>query len=362
MKSLVWALSIAAGSALVIACGEMKKVDEMHKATMDMSETTKSLAKTSDGMKANTEELYDASRQGTALQLRREAMRQLPLASSSGSKVAEAGKYMMSFEYQLWNGAGQDALPGKRDELMKDAVTELFRDLMEFDSGTELSDPTAQFDGEPHSHNNKDAVFNALAVALQQVNRKQEEMHRARPDVPLVSMLTLIQTALAEEKDINEGRIAADKISPVSSVVLANKALAVRLLQARQQFIPFVFLAETSPLGKVKFAKNAGLFSKAKGAWALASVTGGLAKALVTGWTLDLDRLNLPQTLEFLHYFKAADATREFLVKTGLEPAPRHWIADRMFKKMNVKTEGRGNARVSAARLELFSKLQDLKK
>ena len=97
------------------ACSQLDKVDEMHDATVKMSNTTDEMKQNTSDLETKTEdlkdvtdELYDSLRQGNALQARRDAYDSILKAPTLFKKTAEATKYFMAFEFQLWNHMGQD--------------------------------------------------------------------------------------------------------------------------------------------------------------------------------------------------------------------------------------------------------------
>lgn len=390
MKHFLKAIPALTLAVLFVACSEGKKLNDMHDATLEMNDTTKQLAKTSDDMKATTQsvndvstqmnkkmdkmttttetmaavtervgqvtetvgqatqevkaathELYDAARQGDSLALRRAAIKELISAHSAGMKVAQAGEYFMSLEFQLWNNQGQDAVPGKREALTKDAVAEFFKILREFDSGSEFSSARAKSDGvDLISNDNKDAGFNALAAALHRVNRKQEEMHAKNPDVPVISMLSLIQDALVKEKDLREGRIAYGDLSPTQNEILLNRDAAIRLLQARHNFIGMIFLGEVSPILQGTIAAG---------------------KAYYLGWSFELDKYSEVQLREYTRYLRAIQSTQKFLSSIGIKPVVDKTMGGLM-SGASVKTDGKGTGAVNAARTDMLGALKDVQK
>lgn len=405
MKTRFVTLALA-GALCGSACAEKKQLTEMHDATVDMRDTTKELNKGTGELKDTTTqllrqtldmkettthladisgqmngkmddmskktsvvsqltgELYDASRQGVTLDLRRSALKALLEAQSSGKKIAEAAQYFMSFEYQFWTGFGQDETEEKRQVLVDDAVSEFFKSVKEFNVGpsTEIN-PLAQTSlsngggSVALDDDNRVASFNAIAAALHRVNRKQEEMHHKNPKVEVLSMLSLIERGLKAEVELNSGAKTLDTLPPSIKEVLNNKSLAVKLLQARHNFIAAIFLAEVSPVGAQ--APTNTLAPK----WATKMLL--YLWSTQMGWKANLDRFNVSQLKQFNQYLSAVLATRASLKTLGIEPHVDSKI-QKLFQTMNEETTGKGPAKdigeLNAARTELIGLLNELKK
>lgn len=368
---------------VAVACAEQKKLNEMHDSTLEMNDTTKELLGVSQEMKQTTgklfevssdmrettqevvkvskemntkmdemkvrtvevarttDELYDSSRQGVSLQLRREALDALLRAQSGGKKAEEAAAYFMSFEFQLWTAWGPDQTVEKRDELAHNAVAEFLKALHEFSVKGEVA-PFAESSGDQgdlHSEDNKQASFNALAAAVHRLNRKQEEMLQRNPQYQAISMHSLLVDSLKLEKDVNEGRVALETLKAYQREVLVNKEIVLRLLQARHNYIPVIFLSKVLPQEGVRARWKAGLNYYLN--WG-------------ASWKLDLDQLNLTQLKEYARYLQASLATRQSLRDLGVEPAVDGTLAAFM-KGAKPTTEGKGGGEINAARTELFT-------
>lgn len=381
---------VVAMSVAFVACAEQKKLSEMHDSTVEMNgttkellgvtkemrETTEDLGKTTaemrettqevvtvskamsekmDGMSEKTvevvrvtDELYDSSRQGVSLQLRRDALDALLRAQSGGKKLEEAAAYFMSFEYQLWTGWGVDGAVEKREELLRNAVEEFLKALHEFTIKGDVA-PFSESSGDAHAlhgDDNKQASFNALAAAVHSVNRKQEEMAHKNPQHQIVSMYGILLESLKLEKDVNEGLISLESLKSYQRVVLVNKELVVRLLQARHNHIPVIFLSKVLPQNGLRNRWQAGLnYYLSWGA----------------KWKLDMDALNLTQLKEYSKYLEASLATRASLSELGIEPVVDGTLSAFM-KGARPETQGKGGGEINAARTELFSLITEHQK
>ncbi|MDX9731376.1 MAG: hypothetical protein RBT63_06355, partial [Bdellovibrionales bacterium] len=237
-------------SALV-GCGEVKKLDEMKDNTSEMNKTTKTLleetsemndglegmSKTTDGMsettaemlktthqmneqmtallaltqdelvrniravEQSTSELYDAMRQGDASALRRASLQRLQTTRTLQGRVAEAGLYLMSYEFQLLGSVGQDTHANQREVLYHQAVLEFFLMIDELaPAGGKIWPEALPEPGEEDSEENPVAAFNAIAFTLHKTNRKQQvDPAFGRP----VSMYDLIIHALRMTPEID---------------------------------------------------------------------------------------------------------------------------------------------------------------
>lgn len=369
-------------SFLFAACGEQKKFHEMRDATVamkdtteEMNEKTKTLADstqrldektgkvvdvttqmkertdklvemteelgaTSRNLSEMNDELYDALRQGNALQLRREAYDAVLKAPTMFKKIAEAGKYFMSFEVQLWNQMGQDFSVAKRDQLSQQAAQEFFLEIEGLAPRDGSVDPTAAPDIQNlNSKENRQASFNAFAVTMHHMNRKQGPIVAKRNMDP-VSMLSLMEEALLSKKR-GAGEDLGTK-APFVREVLAHEPKALQLLQTRYNMFPAIFVDFVSQIDD----KNL------------------LQKAWMTymGWELDLDRLNANQ-LEYLQteVLQQALHSRALLQKIGVKPRMDKNIA-RLIRNMKIKASHKQTADIAARQTELIGMIRELQK
>lgn len=352
MKQKTEKLQENTGEMKTVTTGMSDKITEMGQTTKEMAGTTKEMQATTQELNQVTGELYDASRQGAALEIRRKSLEMLYSAESNGKKIAEAGKYFMSFEFQLWTGFGQDETAEKRDQLLTDAASEFFKDLKEFTvEKAPWFNPFAKPNGKGNIHDrvNKEASFNAIAAAMHRVNRKQEEMHAKNPNVKVLSMYDVILESLRLEKDLNEGRMNSASLKGYQREVLNNKDVAINLLQARHNFIGTIFLNEVLPQEGVG-----------------ASVRNGLNYYLHFGkkWTLDLtqSKYNLPKLQQLAQYLMGLLNTRQALRDLGVEPQVDStlaaFIAGLTLPKASWTLEGE----LGAARFQVTAQIIELKK
>lgn len=268
--------------AFTVSCSEIKKIDEMKDNTSQMNETTKTLldktgemkdklgemSKTTEDLNANVgdllsvakedlvdrlgnvetnmAELFDSMRQGDGSALRRNAFDSLQRARSLQARVAEAGLYMMSFEFQVMGNVGMDALPEQRERLYQQAVLEFFLKLDDIAPTKGKIWPQAKPDVDDlQSDENRASAFNAMAFALHKTNRKQHaDPFYGRP----MSMYDLIINALTLKPEIDNGRLVLPAGPHYIKEVLARPARVRQLLQTRYNMFAYGLLGLSTNL------------------------------------------------------------------------------------------------------------------
>jgi len=366
--------------------GEMNKTTkELAATSKDLNKTTNALAETSNDMRdrmarmeTSTEEMkkltqslnkqsaeiYDASRQAVAMSSRRDLLESVYKAESGGQKAVFAALYFKAFEYQLWMGAEKDAGEEKRLALMGDATREFFKAVQEFaDEDPSLEpDPIAKRNANESlsAPKNKQATFNALALTLHESNSKQKDMLKEHKDLKLVTMLSLIVDSLAAEKS------PVRDLPEHQKVVLENKELALKLLQARHNILLAVFLkdalnksiaaAAARPEGAKPSLTDSvkGMFRKwiAKGK-AAANI---YLQPKTTGnpyvWELNLDQYNMQQTRLLNAYLNGCLQTRTALSEIGVTPAIHPHLAT-IFKGLKLIGGAKGAGDLQKAQTDL---------
>ncbi|WP_413558131.1 hypothetical protein [Bdellovibrio sp. HCB209] len=326
MKHKIFLASLC--SLTIVACSEIKKVDEMHDATVKMSDTTEDMKQQTGDLKGMTDELYDALRQGNALQLRREAYNSVVQAPTMFKKISEATKYFMSFEFQLWNGIGQDTSVLKRDVLGQQAAQEFFMEIEELAPRDGSVNPLADGD-------DRTASFNAMAVAMDQTNRKQNANLESTGQTKLISMYSMMEEALLAPREVPQTGYIRE--------ILAHEEKAIQILQTRYNMFPLMFIDMMSKLGD----KN--IFSQ--------------GKTLLMGWDLDLSTMNATQT-EYLQtevLQKGLDA-KNLLIQLGKTPKMDSKVA-RLIDKMRVpKKSGAKSLMEAESQQKLILMLKEIRK
>ena len=309
-----WMVSGLAAVMALSACSEVKKVSEMHDATVKMSDTTEkmkdttgemnttttemnkkmgSLQQRTDELKVVTDELYDTLRQGDSLKLRRDGYEAVLKGATAFKKFSEAGKYFMSFEFQLWNNLGQDVEVEKRDTLAQQAAQEFFTEIEDLaardNSINVMANPKPN---DINSEENRAASFNALAMVLHYTNRKEvrsEKLNKVEP----ISMYSIMEEALLAPRDKEQKSYIRE--------IQAHEDKAVQLLQARYNMFPLVFIDSITKIA------NKSLLGKAKDAY--------------LGWDFEIDTLSATQ-LEYLRneVLVHSVSAKKLLLKIGKKP------------------------------------------
>ncbi len=259
-SALLFLFAVSLIAAISLGCGEMKKLDEMKNNTAEMRETTRELndrigelgevAKDDlrgglNNIDAGVGELYDSMRQGDASNLRRLAFERMLTASRLEARVAEAGLYLMSFEFQLLGANALDQQDARRELLYHQAMVEFFLRLDEIAPRFHELWPQAQPQADATSEENKASAFNALAFGLHKINRKQHADPRTgRPQ----SIYDLIVQALRLKPEIDAGRLQLPQGPHYIKEVLAREARVNQLLQTRYNMFTYGLMGLTTDL------------------------------------------------------------------------------------------------------------------
>jgi|GEM_PF-3237655 len=302
-KDLIRPLSILLTVSFLSSCGEFKKVDDMRESTNAMkattekmhdklSETNTSIKNTEktitglegtiktglapvEGMAANIENLsenlstagkdlnatkealdegIDVARQGGGSSERRNALTRLLTLSNLEARFTEAGKYFMSFEFQLYSKKGQDLKSERMLELKSNAMMEFLADITEFAPKSFEVNPTVVPDENINSEQNRTSAFNILAVSMHRVNRKQQLEEKSTAPATLFNMMV---EGLSLKRDINAGRVLMEKNREhYYRAVLANEARVVQILQTRHNMFLLMTYALLSDFNERSNAGN----------------------------------------------------------------------------------------------------------
>ena len=330
-------------------CSELNKLGDMHDSTVSMEKTTKQMSTTTTQMKDRTDsleiqtsemkkmtdELYNALRQGTAVQLRRDAYESILKAPTCFKKISEASKYFMSFELQLWNEVGQDKGLPQREILAQQAAQEFFLEIEELAPRDGSVDPTQAGDAENiNSEANRSASFNALAVSMHMTNRKQDNVLNQNNSLKKVSMYTLMEDALLLPKNQVQSDGAAREI-------LAHEARAIQLLQARYNSFQMIFIDAVSGIGDKSIKDK--------------------AKMALLGWDLELSKLN-PTKADYLvkDILVHARSAKNLLLKLGVQPQLNSTVT-RLLGKMNLQPDANQAKVLSQSQQQLLELVREIK-
>lgn len=319
------------------ACSEMKKVDEMKDNTSEMNQTTKTLldktgemkdgldkmagttdkmANTTDDLRSLTKEellvrfdqmnettnsLVDKMRQGDTASLRRETLDKIVRKTTLQGRLADAGIYLMAFEFQVLGQTGEDHNPRFRETLYQQAMLEFFLTIDELAPLGGEVDPSALPNTEEiASVQNKTSAFNAIAFSLHKTNR-QQVIDPAYGKA--MSVYDLIMVALAMKPEIESGRIVLPKGPHFIKEILARPVRVRQLLQTRYNMFTYGLLGITTNLCE---------YGQIKQGW-----------KLLTGLSLDLtEKTQGPATMGYLYdeIMEPAARTATDMTRVGIFP------------------------------------------
>lgn len=320
----------------LIACSEFKKIDEMKDATSEMNQTTKTLldktvemkegmdkmSKATDEMNestkdlraltreeliqrledvnGNTSALFDAMRQGDTSNLRRLSFNEILKETTLQGRVAEAGLYMMSFEFQVLGNVGKDKEPAHRELLYQQALLEFFLKLDKVAPAGGGIWPDAKPTDEIEDEENRASAFNAIAFTLHKTNRQQlPDPAYGKP----MSIYDLIILALKLKPEIDNGRVVLPAGPHFIKEVLARPDRVRQLLQTRYNMFTYGLLGLTTNM--VEYGTTRQL-------WNLL-------------WKLNIDVSEAtrgPAVVQYLHdeIMQPGAATAEDMLSVGITP------------------------------------------
>ncbi len=237
--------------------GDMSRTtSELDSKMQDLLEVAKSdLTGRLGSVEKNMAELFDSMRQGDGSGLRRAAFDKLQLQRSLQGRVAEAGLYLMSFEFQVMGNVDIDHEASRRDLLYHQAVLEFFLKIDELALPQGKIMPHARPNvGEIDSVENRASAFNAFAFALHKVNRKQAaDQNYGRP----LSMYDLIMNALLLKPEVDNGRIRLPAGPHYVKEVLARPDRVRQLLMARYNMFAYGMLGLATNVGEQSTLRQA---------------------------------------------------------------------------------------------------------
>lgn len=296
-----------------------------------------------DAMKSSTSliaevtgELGDSARPAISLASRREAIAQLLIDDKDRDlklkltrRLSEAAKYFSAFDFQWWTNVGKDLGLEKRNELATLAVREFMRDVQQF-----LDEPDQIERPEVDSEKITDMGFNALAATMSTVNPKQLEVIKSyqqkqtatedkvpsktaatQPEVlKPMSIYELLKTSLLASKEISENKKQLSDFPAYVEEVLKFEAVAVLLMQARQNVLASMVIGKLIP----------GFYDRAKGKF--------------LNWDMDFSKLKTAQLKELAGFSKGASTTRKSLMDLGLDTQDESSLLD-IFNNAQFKPE-----------------------
>lgn len=344
-------------SDLKTTSGKLDKMSEkldsvpvMAKTTTEMAGDIRDMKSELSAQRKDTEELFDALRQGNGMLSRETAWAAMIVAPTLVEKISKAGKYFMGFEYQLWNNMGQDEDPDRRDILMAQAAEEFFLELKSLNLAGDVdveAVKTSEYDIKYNTEGNRMASFNALAITIHKNNRKQMELvsrlKKTDSKQAEISMLSIMKEALLSEK-FSDAQMRNQSVAKRTMYgnVLTQKRAAIAVLQTRYTLLPLVVFQQ--------FTNLENWFSaQAKGAF---------------GWDMDLNKITSVEAARKLNeelLVQALDAG-EFLKQIGVTPE-RKWTLQRLINVCNIKNipSDKDQSELAKIKLEIAKNITKLK-
>jgi len=207
------------------------QLTDMNRVITALGYDMKSMSGKLDGMSAKMGdllgkmiEIFEIARPGMSLMLRETSWSQLKEAEELAGKLAEAAKYFMSFEYQVYLPTNEEEMI-KREELAGSAANEFFLQLKDLLPN-----------GKPNQKIFNDISLTnlnveALSVAMHRMNEVQTDfIKKNHSKIPMLSMYSIISESLLNQK--NKTNISEESKS-YEKVVIENRDLAVWLLKVR---------------------------------------------------------------------------------------------------------------------------------
>lgn len=268
-------------SALLLAsCGMKKDMEEMHDATI--------------AVKENSDEMYSDLRQGDSAAGRRAAWEALLKTSTPQDKLVYAAQFVRSFEVQMWSGIGDDTSVIRMQMAQKNAE--------EFMLMVQSLIKPRQTEAIPFADKilnpiwgNRMKSFNAISVALQEMDPKQDRFGRKTERLTFLSML---QTALRASFERRLGQ-SIEKYPAYVTEILKHERVAVLMMETRLNYS--VVLA----LGKVSDICNGGI---------------DFVKMRFFGWKLDMSKAGISEINLGIEKLQSAEDTFEFMRSVGIVP------------------------------------------
>lgn len=304
---------------------ETKKVNEsvntMSEEVGDLRSDLQGVQSKIGNVNTGIEEVYDGLRQGDSSNLRRLAFKAMVEAIAHEKKLSEAAMYIAAFEFYFWRDFGLDANLKRREELIAGASQQFFKTVYEVYNYTPRVFPLA--DPKISDVLNKEASFNALAAVLHMDNPKQKEniklMATKGIKIEEVTFLKIIEQGLALKSKLASNQMEVAAVPAYLKEVLINEEVAIKLLQARWQFLT------VSAMDKSFQFKKVGAFRYIRSAW-----------NLMSRWELDFSKMNSVQIADQHFFLQEAYKAREILKSINVAVTPDPVMAG-FIKRMVVK-------------------------
>jgi len=271
-----------------------KMAESLQQVTDDMKNVNQSVA----NVDSKVEELGGDGRQAVGAGIRDAAWKAMKESEFIERKLAQAGIYFSSFEFQIWKGTGLDT-PERRDSLRFDAASEFLRSV----SGSCLKH---QYSLDVLSKNTSMNDLFALSALLHFINPNQD-IYGKKNGFKVESMLEIIQNGMRKKKLLSEGKITFQEITKADQEVQVWWDTAEYLIRLRASYLAAI---TTFKLARLEEARS-GLDEKAR-----------QARLMLGAWTPALDYYSsLPGAVkEVTIYLRESTHARKFLREMNIDP------------------------------------------
>ncbi len=272
--------TLIACAFLISSCGMKKNMDEMHDATV--------------AVKENSDQMYNDLRQGDSAAGRRDSWEALLKTSTPQDKLVYAAQFVRSFDVQLWSGVGPDTAAVRMQMAQKNAEEFMLMVQSLIKPGQTESMPFADKVLNP-IWGNRMKSFNAISIALQEMDPKQDRMGH---EIERLTFLSMLQTALRASFERRLGQ-SIEKYPAYVTEILRHERVADLLMQSRMNYA--VVLA----LGKVTNICNGGT---------------DFLKMRFLAWELDMSTVGIDEIKLAIEKLQWAEATLEIMRSAGIVP------------------------------------------
>jgi hypothetical protein len=278
----------------------------------DMQQKTDDLDQKSTDLDNYTKALYGDLRQGNSTDLRRKFLDQMDQDPTEQEKISDATVYCMSMEFQLIKALPLDG-PDNQLSLFHEAMEQFMFDLTRY-----IPDPTAKID--PSSTSTRDEGMFAFSLAIFQVNAN-EELRRDKAGEQQITVMSLLENALADAKAVDTGKITMDKLEVYKQDVLLSEDAAVHLLQAQVNFVPALLLNSFTNISSQSLL--------------------GKFMDLELGTKGSFDAMNIVQMSKLTGYLHESNETAVFLNQNGFSLNVNGQLV-KLLSKLELPTPGGG--------------------
>jgi len=316
------------------------KMDHLARVTeVNLGETNtrmKSMSTHMESMDSTTTGLCQG-RNAQAADMRLKGFDGLRKETAIETQVADAMLYMMGMEYQMWGLCSTDTTQ-TREDMFKIGLEEFFAKLKAVTSSRASARALAPSYITPNSDSVLDADFDAVSYALSAVHDVQRQtlakLNAAKPANQKVQIESL-QSLIVEAYRANK---AGQALKAWQKVVIANNPLALRVLQARHNFLV------AGVIGKLKDEAVKGVGNNL--ALGFNKLMGGLVG---TSWNADINSFQAAQLDNLTGLLQQALETRQMLASIGVKPALDAELAP-FVHNLKIADDKRGSAEIAKAR------------